>query len=202
MPTPSNFDFSKRITTIPTTGIINDLIVDTYVVNFTGNNITTLTGIDFPTNRMGGVCLFNKTNANLILKHNSLLSRVGNRFFLIEEQDFILAPDSSIQLIYSGENNGYILIDSYQTTNQTTGSYLITGGRAIFSGDGSQIEFLIPHTLPGIPIISVTPGSTDAASSFGYYVTTVDSTNITILFDAPPEMEVNNIVFFWLAILL
>jgi hypothetical protein len=70
-------------------------------------------------------------------------------------------------------------------------------GTATKSGNSSTTVFTIAHGMSSPPVFAaVIPTSTDA---LGSYVTTFDSTNITITYSVPPATATGNLTFEWFA---
>jgi hypothetical protein len=70
-------------------------------------------------------------------------------------------------------------------------------GVAIFSGNGTQTTFTIPHGLSGTPSSwRVEAGSSDAK---GDKYVTADATNLTVVFATAPPAGTNNVVLVWSA---
>jgi hypothetical protein len=76
----------------------------------------------------------------------------------------------------------------------------IQGGLTSFNGDGVTQSFNIPHGLTAAPNrISVTVGSADAAKE--HWVNGISVTDINIRYAIPPIVGVNNVSFYWTAML-
>lgn len=76
--------------------------------------------------------------------------------------------------------------------------YVVSGGDATFSGDGSQTTFSIAHGLDSAPSeYEVQPTSAEAAAE--HYVSNVDGTNIDVTFTTAPASGTDNVTFNWSA---
>jgi hypothetical protein len=134
--------------------------------------------------------------AGAALKYNALLEFTGppassGRFLLVNN------VGTYVTHILIGTPPTAIYMRGNAIRNFTTTAYSDAGGKATFSGTGSQTAFVIPHTLDGTPTtVRVTPASAVAAAL--YYIT-VDGTNITVNFVVAPASGASNVLLYWSA---
>ena len=91
--------------------------------------------------------------------------------------------------------------EGFSVTDDTDGTVTVSSdtrfGEATFSGDGIQKEFNIAHGLSAAPSQSMVQANSDEASGISH--TTVDGTNITVVYDTAPPDDTNNIVIDYVA---
>jgi hypothetical protein len=104
---------------------------------------------------------------------------------------------------WNGVNLQYVLNVAPVISLSTTGVFGIKQQRifkvvkkAVFSGNGINTDFNIPHGLIGTPIASVTAASVDAA---GISYITENSTYIIVHFSVAPPIGTDNVVINWIA---
>ena len=104
--------------------------------------------------------------------------------------------------------NGSVSFESYQDGTEVPPKYIDiiiedingkkytrSGGKAVFSGDGSTTQFSIAHGLVSAPSkVVVTPCSADASGSF--YVT-ADDTYIYVNYSSAPPSGTDNVCLHW-----
>lgn len=73
-----------------------------------------------------------------------------------------------------------------------------TGGTATFSGDGSNIQFVIPHNLSVTPSVFTVNAASQDAIAFPFYVT-ADANNLYVNYSTAPSAGTNNLIFSWFA---
>jgi hypothetical protein len=129
---------------------------------------------------------------------------IGNR--CIDNDRYEISIESALAEDNMVVNNNVIGTDHVAAIRNTAIRTLIKGnagyvtensGTAVFSGDGSNKTFTIPHGLAGAPKSwRVEAGSEDAK---GDKYVTADATNLSVTFDTAPPSGTNNVILVWQA---
>jgi len=76
----------------------------------------------------------------------------------------------------------------------------VKAGKAVFSGDGTTVEFRITHGFDVEPTLALIGEASPDAMGNKYW--TVTATEIVVIFETAPPKETENIHLWWLAIKL
>jgi hypothetical protein len=123
---------------------------------------------------------------HVYVRDNKILGTLKNRIHVWNDTD--------------GKITTAIVYDDIEVGIPYRGAYKYgkrKSGIAIFSGNGTNKQFMIPHNLISKPNkVVVTPGSPDASANF--YVT-ADDTYIYVNYTIAPPAGTNNIILYWYA---
>jgi hypothetical protein len=99
------------------------------------------------------------------------------------------------------EPDGVLSGDAIEVTqepnNQISIDFAGNIQQAVFDGNGSKLEFVIPHGFSSTPESWFVQAATDDASSLSHVG--ADATNLYVRYDTPPPTGSGNVVLNWLA---
>ncbi len=142
------------------------------------------------------------TNTGLVGNFLVYAWGIPNLLIPIQQWDYVRNGSGDVigvQILINFGDDDMFTIFPNPTCNSTPIGQLPEGiqfKQAIFSGDGFNTTFIIPHGLGQIPYYDVQPVGNDAS---GVYTTTADSTYIYVNYNVAPIIGTDNVILNWAA---